>query len=70
MFPNVVLHDGIVAMCVYTNVPVMGETEIHDIAEYVVAIRVTRNAMDDMVGLLVIKPFPTINPAVGWLRGG
>ena len=70
MFPYVMLHDAVVAMGIYANVPVMGEAEIHDVAEDVVFIRVTRNAMDDMVGLFVIEPFSAIDLAVGWLRGG
>ena len=39
---DVVLHDVVVAMGVYADVGVVGETVVHDAAEDVVNMRITR----------------------------
>ena len=46
---DVVLHNLVVAMGVYADVRVAGETELHDAAEDAVSIGVAGHAMDDMI---------------------
>ena len=69
MFPYVVPHDAVVSMSVYADVPLAREAEIHDVAEDVVLLRVTGDAMDDVIGQFVIHPFPFIDDFVGGFWG-
>ena len=64
MLGYVVLHDSIVTMGVYANVWVMGETEVHDAAEYSVSIWVTGDTVDYMIWLFIIKPLAFIDPGI------
>jgi hypothetical protein len=48
---NVVLHDFVVAMCIYADVRVVREAEIHDAAKYAMNIRITGYSMDYMIWL-------------------
>ena len=70
MFRNVVLHDYVVSMGINTDVWIVGETVVHDAAEYSVSIGITGYTMDYMVRLLVIEPLPLINSGIrgfgGW----
>ena len=67
---DVVLHDVVVAMGVYADVGVVGETVVHDTAEDVVNMRITGNTVNHMIGLCVINPFAIVDGAVGrfWRR--
>ena len=67
---DVVLHDVVVAMGVYADVGVLGETVVHDAAEDVVNMRITGNTVNHMIGLCVINPFAIADGAVGgfWRR--
>ena len=47
---DVVLHDVVVAMGVYADVGVVGETVVHDAAEDVVNMRITGNAVHYVIG--------------------
>ena len=67
MFQQVMLHDEVVAVRVYADVAVLGERILHDVAENVVNVREAGDAVDDMVGLLVIHPLAIINLCVCWL---
>ena len=53
---DIVLHDMVVLMGIDADVCITLETEVHDVAEDVVNIRVAGNAMYDMIGLYVIQP--------------
>jgi hypothetical protein len=50
------LHDFVVLVGVNTNVWIMGETKVHDVAEYAVDIRVTGYSVNDMIRQFVIQP--------------
>ena len=67
---EVVLHDGVVAMSVDADIGVVGETEIHDGGEDAVDIRIAGDAVDDMVGLYIVKPRAAVDLVIGriWRR--
>ena len=69
MLGYVVLHDSIVTMGVNANVRVMGETEVHDTAEYTMSIWVTGYAVDYMIRAFIIKPLAVIDSGISWFRG-
>ena len=54
VFLDVVLHDKVVLMGVDTDVCITHEAKIHDVAEDAVNIRITGNAMNDVIGFYVI----------------
>lgn len=60
-------------MGVNADVGVVGETEVHDAAEYPVGLRITGYTVDYMVRPHVIKPFALIDSGVcrfwGWQEG-
>ena len=64
MLGYVVLHDFVVSMGVNTNVWIMGETVVHDAAEYTVNIGITGYTMDYMIWFFIIKPLSFINPGI------
>jgi hypothetical protein len=56
MFAYVMLHDSIVPMGVNANVWVMGETEVHDAAEYSVSIGINAFATAFLMNALIVIP--------------
>ena len=70
IFPDVVLHDAVVAVGIDANVVLMGEAVVHDASEDAVGTRRTGNAMDDAVGLFVVEPRPVVDVVVGGFRRG
>ena len=67
---DVMLHDKVVLVGIDADVCIMGEAEVHDVAEDAVNIRVAGNAMYDMIGFYVIQPFAIVYLRVSRLRGG
>ena len=67
---DVVLHDMVVLVSVDTDVCITREAEVHDVAEDAVNVRITGNAMDDMIGSYVVLPFTIVYLRVGRFRGG
>ena len=65
---DVVLHDAVVAVRVDADVALPREAELHDILEDAVCLRETRDAVDDVVRLCVIKPLAVVDPGVRGLR--
>ena len=59
MFENVVLHDSVVPVGVDANVPVMGESEIHDCGKHPMYLGKAADAMYHMIGSLIIEPLPS-----------
>lgn len=51
---DVMLHDKVVLMGIDADVCITRETEIHDVAENAVNVRITGNTMDNVIGLDVI----------------
>ena len=70
MLLYVVLHDKVVLVGVDADVCISREAEVHDVAEDAVDIRITGNAMDDVIRLDVIQPFTIVYLRVGRLRRG
>ena len=70
MLQDVVLHNLVVAVGIYADVLVVGETELHDAAKDAVNIGVAGNAMDYMIWLRVIYPLTFIDLGIsrfwGW----
>ena len=64
------LHNNVVAVGVYADVRVVGETELHDAAKDARSIGVAGNAMDYMIWLRVIYPLTFIDLGIsrfwGW----
>jgi hypothetical protein len=60
MLCYVMLHDFVVSMGVNTNVWIMGETIVHDAAEYAVNIGITGYTMDYMIRLPIVQPLTFI----------
>ena len=58
---DVVLHDRVVHVGVDTDVCIMRKTEVHDVVENAVNIRITGNAMDDVIGFCVIQSFTIVS---------
>ena len=65
---DVVLHDTVVLMGIDSDVYIMRETEVHDIAKDAVNIWITGYTMNDMVGQGVVCPLTIIYLRVGRLR--
>ena len=57
---DIMLHDKVVLVGVDTDVCITHEAKIHDVAEDAVNIRITGNAMDDVIGFDVIQPFTIV----------
>ena len=57
---NVVLHNQIILMGIDADVCIMRKAVIYDLAENAVNIRITGNAMDDVIGFYIIQPFTII----------
>ena len=55
MFLYIVLHDSIVSVGVNANIRIVGETELHDVAEDAMSVWIAGNSMNDMISLYVIK---------------
>lgn len=70
VFLDVVLHDAVILMGINADVCIVGEAEVHDIAEDAVNVRVAGNTMYNMIGLYVIQPLTVVYLRVGRLRGG
>ena len=66
MLLDVVLHDKVVAVGVDADVAIFREGVFHDVAEHVVYIGVTGDAVDDMVGLFVIHPMAVVYLHICW----
>ena len=64
MLGYVVLHDFIVSMGVNADVWIMGETKVHDAAEYTVNFWITGYPMDYMIWTFIIKPLSFIDPGI------
>ena len=56
VFLDVVLHDTVVLMGIDTNVCIMRETEVHDIAKDAMNIWITGYTMNDMIGQGIVCP--------------
>lgn len=54
------LNDGIVTMCVNSDICIMGEAEVHDIVEDAMHIRAAGNTMNDMIRLHIIQPLTIV----------
>ena len=67
MLLDVVLHDTVILMGIDTNVFIMREAEVHDIAKDAMSIRVAGYTMYDVIGLYVVKPLAVVYLRVGWL---
>ena len=70
VFEDVMLHDAVAAVRVDADVAVAGESELHDSVEDAVCFRKAGNAVDNVVGLAVIKPLSVVDGAVGGLGRG
>ena len=55
MFLYIVLHDSIVSVGVNANIRIVGEAELHDVAEDATSVWIAGNSMNDMISLYVIK---------------
>jgi hypothetical protein len=69
MLCYVVLHDFVVSMGINADVGIMGETEVHDTAEYTVNFWITGNTMDYMIWHSIVKPLPFIDPGISGFGG-
>ena len=67
---DVVLHDTIIFMSIDSDVCIMREAEVHDIAKDAVNIWITGYTMNDMVGQCVVCPLTIVYFRVGrfWRR--
>lgn len=55
MFLYIVLHDSIVSVGVNANIRIVGEAELHDVAEDATSVWIAGNSTNDMISLYVIK---------------
>ena len=65
---DIVPHDSILLMGIYADVCIMRETEVHDVTEDAVNVRIAGNTVNDMIGLCVIQPLTIVYVRVGRLR--
>ena len=63
------LHDFIVSMGVNADVGILGETEVHDVAEYSVSIGITGYPMDYMIRMFIIKPVSFVDHGISGFGG-
>jgi hypothetical protein len=56
-------------MGVNPDVWVMGETVVHDAAEYTMNIGITGYAVDYMIWHSIVKPLPFIDPGISGFGG-
>ena len=68
MLFDVVLHDTVVAVGVDADVAVFGKRIFHDVPENMVGVREAGDAVDDMVGLLVVEPLSLVYLLVSRFR--
>ena len=69
MLQDIVLHNLIVTVGIYTDVRVMGEAEVYDAAKDSVNLRVTGYSMYYVIRSYIIEPFTFINPGVSRFWG-
>ena len=60
MLLDIVLHDSVVSVSIDEDVGFTGKAKVHDAAEDTMCVRQTGYTMDDMIGLLVVKPIAII----------
>jgi hypothetical protein len=56
-------------MGVNADVWIMGETKVHDAAEYTVNFWITGYPMDYMIWHSIVKPLPFIDPGISGFGG-
>jgi hypothetical protein len=66
---DVVLHNMVVPMGVYTDIAILGKTEVHDALEDAASFWNAGNTMNNMVGKVIVYPLAIIYLGVGRLRG-
>ena len=49
MLLQIVLHDGVVTMCINPDVCIMGEAEVYHIAEDMMCVWIAGNTVDYMI---------------------
>ena len=62
---QIMLHDGIIPMCINAQVRLTGSTEREQVPQHIVHIRITGYAMHHVVGQRIIQPLPLVYRAVG-----
>jgi len=67
---DVVLHNLVVAVSIYTDVRIMGEAEFHYASEDAVSIWITGYSMDYMIRLNIINPLTFIDLVVSGFGDG